>query len=378
MISFFIAWNRGLALLYGLFALQVSLLLVSYLMPWWQLRNIGVTRFFSGHFTAGQPGRITYLLASGGARYHVEILELLEFAQQREQHHFFSRVSGRTSCTMQFNCVQRGCYPLQEIQLLSAYPFGIVKFHKTIETEPVEILVFPKVVELSRLPAPVVADATTQGQVPVPRQGGRDEFAAVREYRQGDALSRIHWPVSARYQNLVVKEYEQTDRPAMLVVLDGHQRFNVGRGHRSTFEYAVTIAASMIRSASREGMPCFLVSHTDHLHVLTIEAYRGDFHTLYETLARLNCQGRHPYPSVVELAHRRFPQAHLITTFRLDTDLSRPILSPHVTQIDLEMDVNSFRSAEPSVATTEWRRESNRLIWRIRADQKLENLFHET
>lgn len=378
LVSFFIAWNRGLALLYGLFALLVALLLISYLMPRWQLRNIGVTRSFTGHFTAGQPGRITYLLASDGARYHVEILELLEFAQQREQHHFLSRISGRTSCTLQFNCVRRGCYCLQEIQLLSAYPFGIVKFHKSIETESVEVLVFPKVVELSRIPKPVVADATTWGEVLIPQQGGRDEFAAVREYRHGDELSRIHWPVSARYQNLVVKEYEKTDRPAMLVVLDGHQRFNVGQGHRSTFEYAVTIAASMIRFASREGMPCFLVSRTDHLYELTIEAYCSDFHTLYEALARLNCEGRHPYQAVVEQAHRRFPQAHLITTFRLDTDLSRPTLSPHVTQIDLEMDVNSFRSAEPPGTTTERRRESNRLIWRICANQKLENLFHET
>ena len=296
LVSFFIAWNRGLALLYGLFALLVALLLISYLMPRWQLRNIGVTRSFTGHFTAGQPGRITYMLASGGARYHVEISELLAFAEQREQHHFFSRISGRTSCTLQFNCLHRGCYPLQDIQLLSAYPFGIVKFHKSIETEAVEILVFPKVVELSRIPTPVVADATTWGEVLIPQQGGRDEFAAVREYRHGDELSRIHWPVSARYQNLVVKEYEQTDRPAMLVVLDGHQRFNVGQGHRSTFEYAVTIAASMIRFASREGVQCFLVSHTDHLHELTIEAYCGDFHTLYEALARLNCEGRHLLP----------------------------------------------------------------------------------
>ncbi len=121
--------------------------------------------------------------------------------------------------------------------------------------------------------------------------------------------------------------------------------------------------------------PCFLVTRRDRFQELTIQAHRADLYTLYESLARLDCDSRHPYHTVVEQAHQRFPQANLIVTFRLDTDTTLPRLSPHVTRIDLEMDVKSFRSAEPPRSENGWRQEGNRLIYRVCADQKLENLF---
>jgi uncharacterized protein (DUF58 family) len=375
LVLFFLAWNRGLALLYGLFSLLVSLLLVSYLMPKWQLRNIGVTRSVASHFTAGRRGSINYLLTSRHPRYHVELLESLEFAQISERHVFFSKIAGRISWQLQFDCLKRGCYRLGGCRLASAYPFGVVKATKHIDVEPIEILVFPKVVDLQRIPMPQVADATTWGEVLVPEQGGRDEFTRVREYRQGDELNRVHWPVSARHQNLVVKVYEKTDRPAMLLVLDSHGRFNAGEGHRTTFEYAVTIAASMIRYATCEGIQCFLVAQGEALQEISVAAYCTDFFPLYKLLARLNCNGKHPYRPMVEQAHRRFPQANLIVTFRLDSESAQPKLSPNVTQIDIEMDQESFQVTQSLDVDRKWRREGNRLIYPLCADQKLETLF---
>lgn len=375
LISFFIAWNRGLALLYGLFSLLVALLLISYLMPNRQLSKIRVSRQLKGDFTAGQPGSITYQMETRRPRYHVELLESLEFAQEKEQYFFFNKISGRTTCRIEFDCLQRGCFRLGDIHLSSAYPFGVFKISKHIQSEPVEILVFPKVVALSRIPMPLVADATTWGDVRIPQKGGRDEYTAVREYSHGDELNRIHWPVSARHQNIVVREYEKTDRPSMLVVLDCRERFNVGDGQRSTFEFAVSIAASMIQFASREGIQCFLVAHSKRWQELAVQAYSADLYALYELLARLNAGGNHPYHSIVGQAHQRFPQANLITTFRLDSDPDQTELSPHATQIDLEMDRKSFRFPDQTGAQNGWRREANRLIYSVCANQKLENLF---
>jgi uncharacterized protein (DUF58 family) len=375
LVLFLVAWNRGLALLYGLFALLAALLLISYLMPKWQLRNIRVAKRSIGDLTAGRPGSITYLLEAPRARYHVELIESLEFAEKKEQRLFISKIAGRMSCKLQFHCLRRGCFRLQDLRLSSAYPFGIVPSSRRIQTEPVDILVFPRVVELSRIPMPLVADASTWAETLVPQRGGRDEFTAVREYSRGDELNRIHWPVSARHQNLVVKMYEKTNRPAMLVVLDCHRKFDVGHGPRSTFEFAVTIAASMIRFASREGIQCFLVAQGDHMQELSIQAHCTDLFPLYEALARLNCDGKHPYRPVVEQAHRRFPQANLITTFRLDSDTTRCLLPPQVTQIDLEMEAESFHAPGRPAPGKGPRKEGNRLIFSVHADQQLEKLF---
>lgn len=376
LIIFFVAWNRGLALLYGLFSLLVALLVISYVMPKWQLRNIRVTRQSISDLTAGKPGSITYILESNRTGYHIELIERLEFAENKDQYIFFNKISGRKTWKMQFNCLRRGCYWLKECRLVSAYPFGIIQSSKTCQLEPVEILVFPRVVDLTRIPLPGVADTTTLGAVLIPKYGGKDEFAAVREYSQGDELNRIHWSISARHQNLFVKVYEKTDRPSMLVVLDCSPKFNVGEDHESTFEYAVSIAASMIRFAIREGIQCFLAADSGHVIELTVHPFSTDLFPFYRALARLSCNGKLPYHSLVEQAHRRFPQANLIATFRLDNGWTQPVLSPRVTQIDLEMDVKSFlTSKKQSVEGNRGRREGNRLIYSVCANQKLENLF---
>jgi hypothetical protein len=77
----------------------------------------------------------------------------------------------------------------------------------------------------------------------------------------------------------------------------------------------------------------------------------------------------------VEEAHRRFPRANLVTTFRLDSDTRQPGLAPHVTHIDIEMSTESFGFLEPAVDPKGSRREGNRLVFPVNADQKLEDIF---
>jgi uncharacterized protein (DUF58 family) len=344
-------------------------------MPGRQMRHVRVTRRCKGDFTAGRPGRIAYGVTVPGTRYQVELIESLEFAQMQEQRFFFNKISGQSACTLQFRCLHRGCFRLGDLRLASAYPFGVVQFSKSVRVEPVEILVFPRVVELSRLPEPLTADATTRGDLRLPQKGGRDEYTTVREYSRGDELNRIHWPVSARHQHFMVREYEKTDRPAMLIVLDCNQNFNVGRAPTTTFEFAVSIAASMIRFASREGIPCMLATRSDRWRELAIQARSTDLYALYELLARLNGDSRHPYRSVIQQAHRRFPQAGLIATFRLDSDPALPEIGPQATHIDLEMHAQSFRYPQKPAAKNGPLRQGNRWTYRVCANRKLESIF---
>jgi uncharacterized protein (DUF58 family) len=374
-VSFLIAWNRGLALLYGLFSLLAAVLLISYLLPSRQTRHIRVTRQFKGDFTAGRPGSIAYRVTAAGDRYQVELKESLEFAEHQEQRFFFNKICGQTACSIQFRCLRRGCFRLGDLRLVSAYPFGIVEFSRQIPVEPADVLVFPRVVDLTRLPEPLTADATTWGDQRRPQKGGRDEFTAVREYSRGDEMNRIHWSVSARHQKLMVREFEKTDRPALLIVLDCNRKFDIGQAPVTTFEFAVTIAASMIRSASREGIPCHLATRGDHWQELTIQPHSADLYALHELLARLNCDSRQAYASLVGEARKRFPQAGLIATFRLDSDPPMPELGPRATHVDVEFDARSFSSPQEPAAKRRPLRQANRWTYRVCADSELESLF---
>ena len=374
LACFFVAWNRGLALLYGLFALSLALLLISHVMPRLQLRGITVERRLPGELTAGREGRLIYRLSAPGRRYHVSLSDDLPFTTQKQQL-FFSHWEGEQHKPLSFHCERRGRYYLDELTLSSAYPFGILTHSRRIRTTPLELLVLPQLFEFNRIPSPLMADANSDGDLPVPQQGGHDEFAAVREYVHGDSLRNIHWRASARQGQLVVKEYERSDRPVLLVALDCRPDFNRGEGPRSTFEYAISIAASMIRCASREGMQSVLVAETDRWHDTIIPAFTSDLYDLYAFLAGLESSGRQSSSELIEQGLNRFPQANLVTGFRLRDDPSLPLLPPHLTHIDLEMDDESFLFPLRSQPPTDHRREGNRLIYPVDAMTPMEKLF---
>ncbi|MEW8396997.1 MAG: DUF58 domain-containing protein, partial [Candidatus Thiodiazotropha sp.] len=203
----------------------------------------------------------------------------------------------------------------------------------------------------------------------------QDQFAAVREYVQGDSLRHIHWRASARRQQLVVKEYERSDRPVLLVALDCRAAFNHGEGGRTSFEYAISIAASMIHFASREGMQAILVTENGAWHEQVIPAYTADLYDLYAYLATLESNGSQSSAELIEQAVIRFPQANLITGFRLLDDGVLPTLPPYLTHVDIEMDAESFLFPMRSDRASGSHRQGNRLIYQVNALTSLRELF---
>ena len=67
----------------------------------------------------------------------------------------------------------------------------------------------------------------------------------VRNYVPGDALTRIHWPSTARLGQFMVKEFDLDPTIDVVVLLDLDREAQAGEGDSSTEEYGVTMAASI-------------------------------------------------------------------------------------------------------------------------------------
>ena len=72
--------------------------------------------------------------------------------------------------------------------------------------------------------------------------GDSEEFLALRDYRPGDPLQRVHWKSYARTGRPVVKEYQDEFFERHALVLDTGTR----RGEDDAFEDAVALAASFV------------------------------------------------------------------------------------------------------------------------------------
>jgi uncharacterized protein (DUF58 family) len=70
--------------------------------------------------------------------------------------------------------------------------------------------------------------------------GESEEFVALREYRRGDSLRRVHWRVSARIGRPVVREYQDEFFMRHALVLDTFCDASLD----AVFEEAVSVAAS--------------------------------------------------------------------------------------------------------------------------------------
>jgi uncharacterized protein (DUF58 family) len=108
---------------------------------------------------------------------------------------------------------------------------------------------------------------------------GEDD-AAPRVYQDGDSLHRVHWKSTARYGELMVRREEHQWRNSASVFLDTRRSAHSGSGAASTFEFAVSAAASIGAHLSGEGFRARLITEAGEI------APRGTFNdTLLDMLA---------------------------------------------------------------------------------------------
>ena len=85
------------------------------------------------------------------------------------------------------------------------------------------------------------------------RAGRSAAYLGVRDFRPGDDVRRVHWPATARYARPMVKEFELDLTPYFTLFLDLGRDHRAGTGRKSTLEYVVRTAASLLAAAARRG-----------------------------------------------------------------------------------------------------------------------------
>lgn len=153
----------------------------------------------------------------------------------------------------------RGYYPLGPAVLETGDVFGLHRRHRAAG-KPVYVLVYPKVVPLSRYdfatPRPI-------GEIRPQDRLWEDptRTAGVREYRVGDPLPRVHWKATARTGSLQCRVYEPSTPAGATILLDFHADGYPPRGEPYRSELAVTVAASLAYAVSVQRQPLGFVSN---------------------------------------------------------------------------------------------------------------------
>lgn len=181
-----------------------------------------------------------------------------------------ARVPGWTTTRFRWNRTMpcRGCYPRTKVRLSTAFPFGIGTRRKHIDLRhavyvwPRVTAVHPKALTLGD--RPLLASLPSDG-----RAGQQGDRTGVRWYRQGDSARSIHWPLSARYDRLVVSEREYLAASPALIRIDLDKTIHTGVGVDASVEWVIRYAAGLALELLKSGIPIELCADgEDSLSVL--------------------------------------------------------------------------------------------------------------
>ncbi|MFC1915977.1 DUF58 domain-containing protein [Chloroflexota bacterium] len=261
---YFLASQTQIGWLYLFDAVIWSLLILSVILPWYNLRSLQIERQVLLPATALRESQlggpledeeveIRLKLTNNGhlPRYFIKIVEDCPFEEPGKRQKTFVVASLDPKSTLTFtypaNCYRRGYYASAGITLQSTGLLGLVVRRHTYQL-PLKLTVYPVYFEMRGLPA---ADNGWAELGHMVRSKAAAEFYGSRDYQHGDPLKHIHWRNTARLGRFMLKEFEQTNQGRVIVVLE--TGYDFGTGRETTLEYSLKIAASLARLCTDTG-----------------------------------------------------------------------------------------------------------------------------
>lgn len=148
---------------------------------------------------------------------------------------------------------RRGRYVIGPLELQLEDPFGMVRIIKRDE-RTMTLMAHPMIEDLLGLPGPGMSSRT--GQSGSPLLGAlSDELFALRPYRAGDDLRRVHWASSARFDELMIRTDQLTWNPQLMVVVDLREELH----DTDSLEAVLSAAASIATTAWKASTPVRVV-----------------------------------------------------------------------------------------------------------------------
>ncbi|MEE8497124.1 MAG: DUF58 domain-containing protein [Acidimicrobiia bacterium] len=137
-------------------------------------------------------------------------------------------------------CRARGVYQVGPAEISVSDAFALVERRNHTGTQD-RLTVYPRIEHFSGFPAVRGLDPNVQSTRPTFAPHGGEDFFTLREYQTGDDLRHVHWPSTAKRDELMIKQLEVPWQARALVLLDTRaERYPTD----DAFEQAVRGAAS--------------------------------------------------------------------------------------------------------------------------------------
>ena len=294
--------------------LRVAILLAA--LPLLAAAYVGQTRYRlsctrnvePGRIPVGSPARVLLRL-SNLSRLPTGTLLLedrLPYALGSRPRLVLERLGGQRASTVAYTvrAEVRGRYEVGPLVVRLTDPFGLCELTRSFATTA-RLTVVPQTESLPsvRLAGEYAGSGDSRARSVAVH--GEDDIA-TREYRNGDDLRRVHWRSTARVGELMVRREEQPWESRATVVLDTRRQGHRGEGPTSSFEWAVSAAASVSLHLRRSGYRIRLVTGGAGTAGVDLDTTEHDGEgALLDALAEVNPSAAANIPQLVEVVRHR-------------------------------------------------------------------------
>ncbi|MCA9290446.1 MAG: DUF58 domain-containing protein [Phycisphaerales bacterium] len=277
IIVAFAAINSQRNLLFWIFGVMSSAIVMSAIVSHWTMVRLDVRRLGASHGTVDDALVVRYAITNRSRfmpAFSIRVDErppdgdptwrgLLRPAQAWVMH-----IGPRETIHGEavFWPLRRGAVAFEAVRLSTTFPFGVLRKTMTV-VQPQQTLIHPKLHALRRRVLKAIVPDGPPGMKIAAHAGANDDYFGLREYRIGDSLRHIAWKRLARSDDLVSIERSRPNPPRIRVVLNLIEPTDALRidpeteNARDLEETAISLAASIIHAADEAGYEVGLTVH---------------------------------------------------------------------------------------------------------------------
>lgn len=203
--------------------------------------------------------------------------------------------------SLEIHCRFRGRWDvgLTHVELMD--PFGLFRLRLKVKWflshKDLSLLVRPRVLPIASLPLRQRNDEGLLESLPRP-SADIAMYSDIRKYRAGDPLKRVHWKLTARQRELMVKNYEETALPDLLLYVDT-KASGLPRLEQLTLEDTVVeCATAFVNYLLNVHMPVSMISYGRERTQLR-GTRQEHFNAFYNLLGELPFDGQFPMVDVL-------------------------------------------------------------------------------
>ncbi|QDK44419.1 DUF58 domain-containing protein [Bdellovibrio sp. ZAP7] len=204
LVLFFMAVGYANNLIYIFFFFLTSVAFTGMITTNRNVQAVRFMRLLPADAFAGEPGKLRVQLTNDTVNPSQEIEVVLD-RKTKDAPKYKVMPEEENIAVVMWTPVKRGLQPFPSLRIQGAYPFGLLQAWKVIK-EPGSVLVYPARIGDTEFPMSSGADSVAESV---------GLFLNHKVYQSGDPVRRIDWKASARRSEVLIKKFEEPEKPAL-------------------------------------------------------------------------------------------------------------------------------------------------------------------